>query len=254
MAEKLEDAGIFRAEDNSTKPKFYWIGGVPLSFRRRYACRSYQGLFFDWSCFEKNAVCRAIMSCSDWLWCVRLPTENYAIKQIRIRGIITDQNIAHFTEQLKSVGFFFDWSRVIDTTDEDYYKWTQWIFLKLFEHGLVYQDKTWVNYCPSCKVVLSNEDSQGDSVISATVKLSRNPKQSGIFVLHMPISFFRDLKAFWFSAEHKNSSRLTGSKVRALSELPSGWHRGWCPYLYDTSDTLFGVTFMVVAPEHPLDW
>ena len=90
-----------------------------------------------------------------------LPTENYAIKTGIHPRKVTDMNIARFTEQLKKVGFSFDWTRVIDTTDEDYYKWTQWIFLKMFEHGLAFRDKTLVNYCPSCKVVLSNEDSQG---------------------------------------------------------------------------------------------
>ena len=90
-----------------------------------------------------------------------LNTANYAIKTRRHPRDVTDENIAHFTEQLKRAGFSFDWSRVIDTTDEGYYKWTQWIFLKMFEHGLVYRDKAMVNYCPQCNVVLSNEDSQG---------------------------------------------------------------------------------------------
>ena len=90
-----------------------------------------------------------------------LPAENYAIKTGIHPRISTDHNIHHFSEQLKKVGFSFDWSRTIDTTDEDYYRWTQWIFLQMFEHGLAFKDKTLVNYCPSCKVVLSNEDSQG---------------------------------------------------------------------------------------------
>ena len=90
-----------------------------------------------------------------------LPTENTAIKTGVHPRKVTDDNIKKFTGQLKRVGFSFDWSRVIDTTDENYYKWTQWIFLKMFENGLVFRDKTLVNYCPSCKVVLSNEDSQG---------------------------------------------------------------------------------------------
>ena len=90
-----------------------------------------------------------------------LPTENYAIKTNTHPRIVTDNNISNFTSQLKKVGFSFDWDRVIDTTDENYYKWTQWIFLKMFENGLAFRDKTLVNYCPSCKVVLSNEDSQG---------------------------------------------------------------------------------------------
>ena len=90
-----------------------------------------------------------------------LPTENYAVKTGTHPRIITDENIKKFSNQLKKVGFSFDWNRVIDTTDEDYYKWTQWIFLKMFEKGLVFRDRTLVNYCPHCKVVLSNEDSQG---------------------------------------------------------------------------------------------
>ena len=90
-----------------------------------------------------------------------LPAENYAIKTSTHPRVITDQNIQHFSEQLRRVGYSFDWDRTIDTTEEDFYKWTQWIFLKMYEHGLVFRDKAWVNYCPSCKVVLSNEDSQG---------------------------------------------------------------------------------------------
>ena len=78
-----------------------------------------------------------------------LPAENYAIKTYTHPRIVTDQNIERFSNQMKRMGFSFDWDRVIDTTQEDYYKWTQWIFLKLFENGLAYRDKTLVNYCPS---------------------------------------------------------------------------------------------------------
>ena len=90
-----------------------------------------------------------------------LPAENYAIQVGRHPRNITDENIVVFTRQLKELGFSFDFSRVVDTTDPSYYKWTQWIFLKLFEHGLAFKDRTYVNFCPKCKVVLSNEDSQG---------------------------------------------------------------------------------------------
>ena len=90
-----------------------------------------------------------------------LPAENYAIKTGVHPRLTTDRNIAHFTDQLKRAGFSFDWSRVIDTSSDEYYRWTQWIFLKMFENGLAFRDTALVNYCPSCKVVLSNEDSQG---------------------------------------------------------------------------------------------
>ena len=90
-----------------------------------------------------------------------LPAENYAIKTNTHPHVITVQNVEHFKDQMKRVGYSFDWDHEISTSLPDYYKWTQWIFLKLFEHGLVFRAKTLVNYCPHCKVVLSNEDSQG---------------------------------------------------------------------------------------------
>jgi leucyl-tRNA synthetase len=90
-----------------------------------------------------------------------LPTENYAIQNQIHPRIVTDRNIKTFVNQLKAAGFSFDFSRMVDTTDAEYYRWTQWIFLKLYEHGLVYKDIAYVNFCPSCKVVLSNEESQG---------------------------------------------------------------------------------------------
>ncbi|MDD3422799.1 MAG: class I tRNA ligase family protein, partial [Bacilli bacterium] len=90
-----------------------------------------------------------------------LPTENYAIKTGIHPREVTDKNIITFTNQLKKTGFSFDWSRVIDTTQVSYYRWTEWIFLQLYKKGLAYKSKTYVNYCPSCKVVLANEESQG---------------------------------------------------------------------------------------------
>lgn len=87
-----------------------------------------------------------------------LPTENYAIKNHIHPAIVTERNIARFTEQLKSLGLSFDWDRTINTTDPDYFKWTQWIFLKLYEKGLAYKKEMSVNFCTSCKVVLANEE------------------------------------------------------------------------------------------------
>ncbi|MDP3129998.1 MAG: class I tRNA ligase family protein, partial [Bacillota bacterium] len=90
-----------------------------------------------------------------------LPTENYAIKTGIHPRVVTDDNIKTFTKQLQAIGFSFDFSRVVDTTDPAYYRWTQWIFLRMYERNLVYKSKAYVNFCPSCKVVLSNEESQG---------------------------------------------------------------------------------------------
>ena len=156
-----EEKGCFHAEENSDKKKFYALiefpypsgQGLHVGHPRPYTAldvvsrkrrlQGYNVLYpIGWDAFG-------------------LPTENYAIKNHIHPEIVTKNNVDHFREQLQSLGFSFDWTKVVDTTEEGYYKWTQWIFLKLFEHGLVFRDKTLVNYCPSCKVVLSNEDSQG---------------------------------------------------------------------------------------------
>ncbi len=183
-----------------------------------------------------------------------LPTENYAIKTGMHPRVVTDKNIARFTEQLKKVGFSFDWTKVVDTTDENYYKWTQWIFLKMFENGLVFRDKTLVNYCPSCKVVLSNEDSQGgecDICHSSIVQKSKD-------VWYLRITEYADklldgLKDVDYLPNIKMQQenwigRSTGAFVNFEVKGADEKLR-----IYTTRpDTLFGVTFMVIAPEHPL--
>ena len=183
-----------------------------------------------------------------------LPTENSAIKFNTHPRILTDRNIAKFTSQLKRVGFSFDWTKVIDTTEEDYYKWTQWIFLKLFEHGLVFRDQALVNYCPSCKVVLSNEDSQGgkcDICHSDIVQKSKD-------VWYLRITEYADkLLQGLNGVEYPENIKMqqvnwigksTGAFVDfSIKEVDESLR------VYTTRcDTLFGVTFMVIAPEHPI--
>ena len=159
--QKWEDAGVFHAVDGSDKPKFYAL----VEFPYPSGAGMHVGHIKAYSGLEVVSRKRR-MEGYNVLFPIGfdaygLPTENYAIKTGIHPRQVTDQNIAKFSSQLKRVGFSFDWNRVIDTTDIHYYKWTQWIFLKMFEHGLAFRDKTLVNYCPSCKVVLSNEDSQG---------------------------------------------------------------------------------------------
>ena len=183
-----------------------------------------------------------------------LPTENSAIKFNTHPRILTDKNIEKFSSQLKRVGFSFDWDRVIDTTEEDYYKWTQWIFLKLFEKGLAFRDKTLVNYCPHCKCVLSNEDSQGgkcDICHSDVIQKSKD-------VWYLRITEYADkllegLETVDYLPNVKQQQinwigKSTGAFVKfELSGTDEKLE------IYTTRpDTLFGVTFMVMAPEHPL--
>ncbi|MBQ9530581.1 MAG: leucine--tRNA ligase [Eubacterium sp.] len=183
-----------------------------------------------------------------------LPTENYAIKTGIHPRKVTDMNIEKFTSQLKRVGFSFDWSRVIDTTDENYYKWTQWIFLKMFENGLAFRDKTLVNYCPSCKVVLSNEDSQGgkcDICHSDVVQKSKD-----VWYLRITeyadkllegleeVDYLPNVKLQQVNWIGKSRGAFVNFSVNEVDEQLR---------IYTTRpDTLFGVTFMVIAPEHPL--
>jgi leucyl-tRNA synthetase len=183
-----------------------------------------------------------------------LPTENYAIKTGIHPRIVTDTNIATYTNQLKMAGYSFDFDRVIDTTDSEYYKWTQWIFVQLFKNGMAYRDRTFVNYCPSCQVVLSNEDSQGGKCDRCDTHVIQKEKD------------------VWFLKITKHSERLLKG-LEKLDTLPrikietenwigksTGAHVDFTikdtdevMTVYTTRpDTLFGATFMVVAPEHEM--
>ncbi len=183
-----------------------------------------------------------------------LPAENYAIKTNTHPHDITTANIEHFKDQMKRVGYSFDWTREIATSLPDYYKWTQWIFRKLFDHGLVFRAKTLVNYCPNCKVVLSNEDSQGgkcDVCHSDVVQLSKD-------VWYLKITAYADkLLEGLRDVDYPDSIKQQeidwiGKSVGAfvnfqVKDVPEALE------IYTTRcDTLFGVTFMVVAPEHPM--
>ena len=252
--DKWEKADIFHAEDLSPKKKFYGLvefpypsgAGMHVGHIKAYAglevvsrkrrMEGYNVMFplgFD---------------------AFGLPTENYAIKTGIHPRKVTDTNIARFTQQLKRVGFSFDWARTIDTTEENYYKWTQWIFLKMFENGLVFRDTALVNYCPSCKVVLSNEDSQGgkcDICHSDIVQKSKD-------VWYLRITAYADkllqgLEEVDYLPNVKLQQvnwigRSTGAFVNFSLQGTEDKLR-----IYTTRpDTLFGVSFMVIAPEHPI--
>ena len=251
---KWEEQQAFKAVDGSDKPKFYGL----VEFPYPSGAGMHVGHIKAYSSIEVLSRKRRMQG-YNVLFPIGfdafgLPTENYAIKTNTHPRVITDQNIEKFTNQLKSVGFSFDWSRVIDTTQEDFYKWTQWIFLKMFENGLVFRDKTLVNYCSSCKVVLSNEDSQGgkcDICHSDVIQKSKD-------VWYLRITQYADkllegLKDVDYPANIKQQQvnwigKSTGAFVNfAVDGIDETLQ------IYTTRpDTLFGVTFMVIAPEHPL--
>ena len=183
-----------------------------------------------------------------------LPAENYAIKTNVHPKITTEKNIAHFTEQLKSVGFSFDWSRVINTTDPDYYKWTQWIFIQLYKHGLAYKATMPINFCTGCKVGLANEE-----VVNGVCERCGSPviqKEKSEWMLKITeyaqrliddlddVDYLDKIKI-----QQKNwIGRSEGAEVK-FKIADSSYEL----IVYTTRpDTLFGATYMVIAPEHEL--
>ena len=252
--QKWEENGVFHAEDNSEKKKFYAL----VEFPYPSGAGMHVGHIKAYSGLEVVSRKRR-MEGYNVLFPIGfdaygLPTENYAIKTGIHPRQVTDNNIAKFSSQLKRVGFSFDWNRVVDTTEEGYYKWTQWIFLKMFENGLVFRDKTLVNYCPSCKVVLSNEDSQGgkcDICHSDIVQKSKD-----VWYLRITeyadkllegldsVDYLPNIKLQQENWIGKSTGAFVNFKVKDTEEMLK---------IYTTRpDTLFGVTFMVMAPEHPL--
>ena len=244
----------FEAEASHDKPKFYGLiefpypsgaglhVGHPRSntamdiISRKRRMQGYNVLFpIGWDAFG-------------------LPTENYAIKNHIHPAHVTRENIDHFRKQLQMLGFSFDYTREVDTTDPDYFKWTQWIFLKMFEHGLVFRDKTLVNYCPFCKVVLSNEDSQGGKCDVCHNDVVQLPKD----VWYLRITKYADrllegLKTVDYPENiAQQQVNWIGKSTGAFVRFPFEGLDETIEIYTTRPDTLFGVTFMVMAPEHPL--
>ena len=253
--DKWEAEGVFNAVDFSDKPKFYAL----VEFPYPSGAGMHVGHIKAYSGLEVVSRKRRMQG-YNVLFPIGfdaygLPTENYAIKTGIHPRKVTDMNIEKFSSQLKRVGFSFDWNRVVDTTQEDYYKWTQWIFLKMFENGLAFRDKTLVNYCPSCKVVLSNEDSQGgkcDICHSDIVQKSKD-------VWYLRITEYADKllegleKVDYLPNVKLQQQNWIGKSTGAFVDFEVKGSDDEKLKVYTTRpDTLFGVTFMVMAPEHPM--
>ncbi len=251
---KWEEAKVFEATDDFDKKKFYAL----VEFPYPSGAGMHVGHIKAYSGME--VICRKKrMEGYNVLFPIGfdaygLPTENYAIKTGIHPRQVTDQNIAKFTSQLKKVGFSFDWSRVIDTTTEDYYRWTQWIFLKMFEHGLAFRDTTLVNYCPSCKVVLSNEDSQGGKCDICHNDIVQKTKD----VWYLRITEYADKllegldKVDYLPNVKMQQRNWIGKSKGAFVQFALAGVDEKLRIYTTRPDTLFGVTFMVMAPEHPL--
>ncbi len=251
---RWEDAGLFEAKDHSDKPKFYGL----VEFPYPSGAGMHVGHIKAYSSMEVLSRKRRMQG-YNVLFPIGydafgLPTENYAIKTNTHPREITDVNIEKFSGQLRSVGFSFDWSRTIDTSKDDYYRWTQWIFLKLFDHGLVFRDKTLVNYCPHCKVVLSNEDSQGGKCDICHTDVIQLPKD----VWYLKITDYADKllsgldDVDYPEAIKQQEVNWIGKSTGAFVDFTIDGIDEKLEIYTTRPDTLFGVTFMVMAPEHPM--
>ncbi len=254
MAKKWDDAHIFEAQDVSEKPKFYGLVEFPYpsgSGMHVGHIKAYSGLEVV---SRKRRMQGYNVLFPIGFDAFGLPTENSAIKTGVHPRELTDRNIERFSDQLRRMGFSFDWNRVIDTTEEGYYRWTQHIFLEMFKRGLAFRDTALVNYCPNCKVVLSNEDSQGGHCDICHGEIVQKSKD----VWYLRITEYADrllqgLETVDYLPNVKQQQvnwigKSTGAFVDfSLAEIDEKLR------IYTTRpDTLFGVTFMVMAPEHPL--
>lgn len=248
-----EEAGVFHAEDNSDKEKFYALIEFPYpsgqglhvghprpytaldTVARKRRLQGYNVLYpIGWDAFG-------------------LPTENYAIKNHIHPEIVTKKNIAHFKEQIQSLGISFDWSREVNTTDPEYYKWTQWIFLQLLKKGLAYKKEMAVNWCTSCKCVLANEEVVNGVCERCGSDVVRKVKSQWMLkITEYADRLIDDLDLVDYpdrvKAQQKNwIGRSTGAEVDFETST------GDKLTIYTTRpDTLFGATYMVISPEHPL--
>lgn len=183
-----------------------------------------------------------------------LPTENFALKEKIHPREATDENIKRFREQFIKLGFSFDWDREIDTSDKKYYKWTQFIFLKLYENGLVYKDYCYVNYCPNCQVILSNEDSQGGKCDRCGSLVEQ--KKRKVWFLKITAYAEKMLKLI-DESDYSDSVKLAqrnwiGKSDGAIIKFPIYELNEEIDVFTTRPDTIFGVTFIVVSPEHPI--
>ncbi len=248
-----EDKGVFHASEDTAKEKFYALIEFPYpsgqglhvghprpytaldTVARKRRLQGYNVLYpIGWDAFG-------------------LPTENYAIKNHIHPEIVTKQNIERFKKQIQSLGISFDWSREINTTDPDYYKWTQWIFLQLFKKGLAYKKEMNVNWCTSCKCVLANEEVvNGVCERCGSEVIHKVKSQWMLKITAYADRLINDLDLVNYpprvKAQQKNwIGRSTGAEVDFTATT------GDKLTVYTTRcDTLFGATYMVISPEHPL--
>ena len=248
-----DDNDTFAAKNDYSLPKFYGLVEFPYPSGQGLHVghpRSYTAI--DIVCRKKRLQGYNVLYPMGWD-AFGLPTENFAIKNHIHPSIVTENNIANFKRQLKSLGFSFDWNREINTTDPSYYKWTQWIFLQLFKKGLAYKSKMAVNWCTSCKCVLANEEVvNGVCERCGSEVVQKEKSQWMLKITDYAEKLLDGLEDVDFIDRVKTQQRnwigrSFGTQVTFSTNLGDTFE------IFTTrADTLFGATYMVMSPEHPL--
>lgn len=249
---KWEETGVFHALQTTEKPKFYALIEFPYPSGQGLHVghpRSYTAL--DIVSRRRRMMGYNVLYPIGWD-AFGLPTENFAIKNHVHPAIVTQKNIARFKQQLKALGLSFDWSREINTTDPSYYKWTQWIFLQMFKHGLAYKKEMSVNWCTSCKCVLANEEVvNGVCERCGSEVVHKVKSQWMLKITQYAQRLIDDLDLVDYPERVKSQQknwigRSTGAEVKFQTS------HGEELKVYTTRpDTLYGATYMVLSPEHP---
>ncbi|MGN1039401.1 MAG: leucine--tRNA ligase [Oscillospiraceae bacterium] len=246
-------SNLFAAQNNAKLPKYYPLVEFPYPSGAGLHVghpRSYIAL--DIVARKRRMQGFNVLYCMGWD-AFGLPTENYAIKNKIHPKLVNKHNVAHFKEQIKSLGISFDWSREIDTTDENYYRFTQWIFLQLFKHNLAYKGETTVNWCTNCKVVLANEEVvNGCCERCSGPVIKKSKSQWMLRITKYAQRLLDDLELVDYPQKVKLSQinwigRSEGAEIKFKTTIGDELE------VYTTRpDTIFGATYMVIAPEHKI--
>ncbi len=249
---KWEQVRAFHAENDYTKPKYYALVEFPYPSGQGLHVghpRSYTAL--DIVARKRRMQGYNVLYPMGWD-AFGLPTENFAIKNHIHPEIVTAQNVAHFKAQLQSLGLSFDWEREINTTDPAYYRWTQWIFLQLFKHGLAYKKEMSVNWCTSCKCVLANEEVVNGVCERCGSEVIHKVKSQWMLKITAYAQRLIDDLSDVNYLERVKTSQINWIGRSTGAEVEFDTTGGDKLIVYTTRpDTLFGATYMVMSPEHP---
>ena len=249
-----EKEKIYNAKDFSKKPKFYGLIEFPYpSGKGMHMGHLRSNTAMDIICRKRRMEGYNVLYPIGWD-AFGLPTENYAIKTGIHPKIVTKQNTNTFRKQLKSFGFSFDWSREINTTDPKYYKWTQWIFLQLYKYGLAYKKKMPINWCPSCKIGLANEEVIGDKCERCGAQTEKKEKEQWILrITKYADKLLEGLKSVNYLERIRVQQENWIGKSEGASVKFLILNSQFSIEVFTTRpDTLFGATYLVLAPEHSL--